>query len=196
MATAPMMFLARYLKDTQLVPIRGKECTSANAANRREFPTLVIATSDLPTILGADIENAVHQHAQLFSSVMFINDAGKLNVKRLPTEAQFSAVMGIIVRDFDKDGKKDILLAGNKFDVEVETTAADASVGLLMKGMGSLNFKSLKSFESGIFLPYNVKDIQAIPVNDDWAIVVGSNNDKLRVFSQVAGHPPRVLVAK
>lgn len=179
------VFLARYLKESQLVPIRGKECTSQQMPQIGEkFPTyLSFATSDLPTILGADIENAVHRQAQLFSTVMFINEGGKLSVRKLPVEAQFSAVTGIVVQDFDKDGKKDILLAGNKFDVEVETTAADASVGLFMKGMGNLSFKCLKSFESGIFLPYNVKDVQAIPVGSDWAVVVGSNNDKLRVFT-------------
>ena len=118
------VFLARYLKDTQLVPIRGKECTSQQMPVIAEkFPTfLSFATSDLPTILGADIETAIHQKAQLFSSVMLINDGGRLTVRKLPVEAQLSAVTGIIVKDFDKDGKKDILLAGNKFDVEVETT--------------------------------------------------------------------------
>jgi len=179
------VFLARYLSDTQLVPIRGKECTSQQMPGIAEkFPTyLSFATSDLPTILGKDIENAVHRKAQLFSSVMFINEGGKLTMRKLPVEAQLSAVMGIIVKDFDKDGKKDILLAGNKFDVEVETTAADASPGVFMKGSGNLNFTCMQPFESGFFVPFNVKDIQGIAVNDTWAIVVGSNNEKLRIFS-------------
>ena len=48
------VFLARYLSDTQLVPIRGKECTSQQMPGIAEkFPTyLSFATSDLPTILG------------------------------------------------------------------------------------------------------------------------------------------------
>jgi hypothetical protein len=128
------------------------------------------------------MENALHYKAHLFSSVILINDNGKLVTKRLPVEAQFSAVNGIIVKDFDQDGKKDILLAGNKFDVEVETTAADASPGLLMKGMGDFNFRCLKPFESGFFVPYNVKDIQAIRIKDQWGILVGINNEPLRIF--------------
>jgi hypothetical protein len=185
------VFLARYVKGTQLVPIRGKECTSQQMPTIGEkFPTfLSFATSDLPTILGADIETAVHRKAQLFSSVMLINDGGKLTVRKLPVDAQLSAVTGIIVKDFDKDGKKDIILAGNKFDVEVETTPADASPGLFMKGTGALTFKSTKTFESGFFVPYNVKDVQCIAVSNDWAVVVGVNNKGLRIFSTGSRSP-------
>jgi hypothetical protein len=105
-------------------------------------------------------------------------------MKKLPIEAQLSTVNGIIINDFDGDGKKDILIAGNKFDVEVETTPADASPGIFLKGLGDGNFKSYKTFESGFFVPYNVKDIQQIKVKDGWAVLVSSNNDVLRIFTR------------
>ncbi len=179
------IFLARYYRDSFLVPIRGKECTSQQMPVIAEkFPTyLSFATSDLPTILGKDIETAIHYKAHLFSSVMLINENGKFIIKKLPTEAQLSTVNGIIVQDFDNDGKKDILLAGNKFDVEVETTPADASPGLFMKGTGGIKFKCLKPFESGFFVPYNVKDVQLIKIKDTWSVLVSVNNEKLRIFS-------------
>jgi hypothetical protein len=186
------IFLARYYKDSLLVPIRGRECTSQQMPIiATKFPTYrSFASSNLPGILGKDIENALHYKAHLFSSVMLINENGKLHSKKLPMEAQLSTVNGIIVQDFDKDGIKDILLAGNKFDVEVETTAADASPGLFMKGTGGLNFKCLKPFESGFFVPYNVKDIQAIPVGNEWIIAVSSNNDALRMFKTNTSQVP------
>jgi hypothetical protein len=124
-----------------------------------------------------------------------VNDHGKLIVKPLPTEAQFSTVNGIIVQDFDQDGIKDILLAGNKFDVEVETTAADASPGLLLKGRGDLTYKSVKPFESGFFVPYNVKDIQPIKTQEGWAILVGINNTGMRVF-QTSHHVKSQSIAR
>lgn len=179
------IFLARYYKNDVLVPIRGKECTSQQMPVIAEkFPTyLSFAESDLPTILGKDIENALHFKAELFSSVILINDNGRLTVKPLPTDAQLSAVTGIIVHDFDQDGKKDILLAGNKFDVEVETTPADASPGLLMKGVGDLNFKCLKPYESGFFAPYNVKDMHLIKMKETWSVIVGINDGGIKMFS-------------
>ena len=150
----------------------------------QKFPTyLSFAESDLPTILGKDIESALHRKAHLFSSVMLINDGGRFSIKRLPTDTQLSAVMDVIVKDFDNDGRKDILVAGNKFDVEVETTPADASPGIFMKGLGDLNFKCLKPLESGFFVPYNVKDLHAVKTNNGWAILVGINNDRMRIFS-------------
>ncbi|MBK5279467.1 MAG: VCBS repeat-containing protein [Bacteroidia bacterium] len=179
------IFLARYYHDTLLVPIRGRECTSQQLPKiAQKFPTyLSFASSDLPTILGSDIENAIHYKAHLFSSVILINEKGKFVIKKLPAEAQLSAINGIIVHDFDNDGVKDILLGGNKFDVEVETTPADASPGLLLKGMGDLNFSCLKPYESGFFVPYNVKDVQMIKVDNKWTVLVSVNNERLRTFS-------------
>ncbi|KAH0533764.1 hypothetical protein FGG08_007567 [Glutinoglossum americanum] len=101
-----------------------------------------------------------------------VNEKGKFTVQKLPVDAQLSAINGILVQDFDGDGMKDILLSGNKFDVEVETTPADASPGLFLKGTGDLSFKPLKSFESGFFVPYNVKDMQMIQVKQERAILI------------------------
>ncbi len=182
------IFLARHLKDKDMmVPIRGRECTSQQCPMiSQKFPTyLSFAESDLSGILGEEqLKSALHYQAHLFSTVIFVNDKGHFTAKKLPMMAQLSTVNGIIVKDFDHDGKKDILIAGNKFDVEVETTPADASPGVFLKGLGNLNFKSYHPLESGFFVPYNVKDMQAVKVNDKWAIVVSSNNDKLRVFQQ------------
>ena len=101
----------------------------------------------------------------------------------MPLDAQLSTVNCIIVNDFDKDGKKDILIAGNKFDVEVETTPADASPGVFLKGMGNMNFQSAQPLESGFFVPYNVKDMQPVKMKNGWGILVSSNNDSLRIFT-------------
>ncbi len=177
------IFLAKHLNDI-VVPVRGRECTSMQCPMiARKFPTyLSFAESDLEGILGEDIKDALHYKAYLFSSVILINDKGKFRIKKLPAEAQLSAVNGIVINDFDSDGKKDMLLAGNKFDVEVETTPADASPGVFLKSLGDGNFKSYKPLESGFFVPHNVKDVKVITMNNNNAILVSSNNDMLRVF--------------
>jgi enediyne biosynthesis protein E4 len=74
-------------------------------------------------------------------------------------------------------------MAGNKFDVEVETTPADASPGVYLKGLGNNEFKSYKPLESGFFTPFNVKDIQPVKTAGNWSIVVSANNDQLRIFT-------------
>jgi len=177
------IFLAKHLNDI-MVPIRGRECTSQQCPMiAQKFPTfLSFAESDLKGILGEEIENAYHKQAYLFSSVIFINEKGKFTMKKLPVDAQLSTVNGILVKDFDNDGKKDILLAGNKFDVEVETTPADASVGLFLKGTTDGSFISTNPAESGFFAPYNVKDIKMIKTKAGVVVLVSSNNDLLRIF--------------
>jgi hypothetical protein len=65
----------------------------------------------------------------------------------------------------------------------VETTPADASPGVFLKGLGDLTFKSIKSEQSGFFIPYNVKDLQSITVKGEKAVLVGANNDRLRIFT-------------
>jgi hypothetical protein len=179
------VFLARYLPDSTLVPIRGRECTSQQMPLiAQKFPTYTaFANSDLAGILGnRNMEDALHYRAYLFSSVIATNENGRFALKPLPVEAQLSSVNGFIVEDLDGDGKKDILLAGNKFDVEVETTPADASVGLFLKGTDDGIFAPLKFHQSGFFAPYNVKDIQAVKVGGQWVVLVASNNDQLRLF--------------
>jgi hypothetical protein len=178
------IFLTEYFNNT-IVPVRGLESSSQQLPMiSHKFPTfLSYARSDLHAILGNGIENAIHRKAHLFSSVMLINNGSTLQIRKLPVEAQLSTVNGIIVEDFDMDGRKDILLAGNKFDVEVETTAADASPGVFLKGTGDLGFGSFKPYESGFFVPYNVKDMQQIKVKGEWTVIVSINNEGLRMFS-------------
>jgi hypothetical protein len=178
------IFLAKYNGETQ-VPVRGRECTSQQCPMiAQKFPSFVsFAESDLKTILGEEIETALHHKAHLFSSVVLINDNGKFTLKPLPVEAQLSTVNCILVNDFDKDGKKDLLIAGNKFDVEVETTPADGSPGVFLKGLGDFNFKATKPLESGFFVPYNVKDMQTIKTQNGTTILISSNDDLLRAFT-------------
>ena len=182
------IFLARYYQDSKLVPIRGKECSAQQMpVINAKFPTYrSFAQSDLQGILGKDMSNALHYKAHLFSSVILVNENGRFNIQRLPVEAQFSTVNGIIAKDFDGDGIKDLLLAGNKFDVEVETTAADASPGLFLQGTGKMAFRSVKPFESGFFVPYNVKDLQALNTVDGWLIIASVNNGAMRMFQSRA----------
>lgn len=178
------VFLARYIEDTLLVPIRGRECTSQQMpVIARRFPTFTsFAESDLNNILGRGINDALHLKAYLFSSVILVNNAGRLDIKKLPTEAQFSTVNGIYVHDFNHDGIKDILVAGNKFDVEVETTAADASPGLLMLGQGNFTYRCLKPLESGFSVPYNVKDMHVLKTGDNTTVLVSVSDGELKSF--------------
>ena len=81
----------------------------------------------------------------------------------------------------NNDNILDILIAGNKFEVEVETTRADASIGQLFLGNSTGAFEAVNYLKSGILLPSNVKDIQKIKLGEKTGILSAINDEKLHL---------------
>lgn len=175
--------LAKYYGKTQ-VPVRGRQCTSEQIPEIGEkFPTFnAFADADVGKILGKEIEEALHIEARLFASAIFINEGGKFTIQQLPQMAQLSSINGIIAEDYTGDGKTDLLVAGNLYGSEAETTRADASIGLLLQGNGNGGFTPLSVLESGFNVPFDVKDLQAIKVGNKKGALVACNDDLLRLF--------------
>ena len=179
--------LLAYYHGNELKPVRGKEIlTQQIPALQRMFPTYKeFAYADMKDILGPELENSLHRTVYEFSSIILINEKGMLKIKKLPVQAQFSTLNGIVIRDCDEDGIKDLIIGGNRFDVEVETTPSDASPGFVLIGKGNLEYQVKMPFESGLFIPHNVKDLQLITSGPETSILVSSNDDTLRVFRVV-----------
>jgi enediyne biosynthesis protein E4 len=176
------IFLTQHYQN-RLVPVRGKQCSSQQLPQiNQKFNTYKqFAKADIDDIL-PNINSALKYEAKVFESIILENNQGVLQIKKLPAEAQFSVVNGIVVHDFNNDNILDILIAGNKFEVEIETTRADASIGQLFLGTKNGFFKAINHQESGILLPSNVKDIQKIKFKNNIGILSAINNDKLRLF--------------
>ncbi len=183
------VFLAKDYKD-KIVPIRGKECSTEQLPGlSKRFTTYnAFATADLGTILNDKALSSQKHEVYMFQSVVLINDQNTFKIEKLPGQAQFSTIQDVIVSDFNKDGVHDILLAGNKFNVEIETTRADASIGLFMEGKDGLKFKPQGPNYSGVFLPENVKMLKRIKfgntMSGSWSngLLVGVNNGDLKVL--------------
>ncbi|MBK7233251.1 MAG: VCBS repeat-containing protein [Saprospiraceae bacterium] len=174
--------LAKYNGDIK-VPVRGKQCSQEQMPFiNKKFPSYNdFADANLEQIYGEGLNSGLKLESKEFQTCIFINEAGKFKKQYLPIQSQFSTTQSIIIEDFNKDGKKDILLAGNNFHSEVETTKADAGVGnLLIQKAGSFSFTTV--LESGLYLPYDVKDIQLINTPKGQRILVGSNNEVLRIL--------------
>lgn len=178
-------YLAKNYKG-KLVPVRGRQCSSEELNYIKDkYPTYRdFAAADVSDILGKKIKKAMHYEATLFSHTLFEKQSAEYNHKRLPTMPQFSVINGIIIKDFNHDGKPDILMAGNMFESEPETTRADANVGSLLINKGDGNFDDLEGSESGFFVPYNVRDIREIRLGKSGktGILVAINDGKLRLF--------------
>lgn len=167
-------------------PLRGRECSSQQVPMIKEkFENYdLFASSDVFEVYGENkLAEALHLEATNFASLYIENQGGgRFQVNPLPTDAQISSVNDFIVRDFNQDGHPDVLMAGNMFDAEVETTRADGGFGLLMLGDGTGHFRPLSKKESGFFVPYDVKSLSTINHNGKSLVLVGCNNAPLRVF--------------
>ncbi|SFF48338.1 VCBS repeat-containing protein [Thermoflexibacter ruber] len=117
----------------------------------------------------------------------FIENKGSSNfeVKSLPTLAQLSPVFCFLVLDYDKDGNKDLLLAGNFTAVKPEIGNYDACYGLLLKGDGKNNFTPIPVSQSGFFAQGEVRDMISLRLaNQKEVIIIAKNNDKVQILEK------------
>lgn len=167
-------------------PLRGKQCSSEQIPElKTKFKTYdIFASSNVGQIYGDDkLENALHYEATTFATTYFENIGnGVFEAHSLPQLAQLSSTNDFMIDDFNGDTHLDILLAGNLYDAEVETTRNDAGFGLLLVGDGKGNFTAVNRQESGFFVPYNVKNMATLKHKNGQLILVACNNDALQIF--------------
>jgi hypothetical protein len=125
----------------------------------------------------------LHYKADTFAS-SYIENLGDGNFKMstLPRFAQISNINDALVDDFNNDNHLDVLLVGNFFVSEIETTRNDAGKGLLLLGDGDGRFQPVSPFKSGVSAKGDAKNISYISVAGELKVLVANNNDKLQVF--------------
>ncbi len=143
------------------------------------------------------LSKSVVKQAYTFATTVFYGNAdGTFLPHPLPTEAQFSPVYAIMAKDFDADGAKDLLLAGNFHGLTPQLGRYDASHGVLLRGGRNATFKlpysnsnSMKGFtvvpmrNSGLSLTGQARDIVSLKYrNKQEVIIVAKNDDRFQVY--------------
>jgi hypothetical protein len=125
-----------------------------------------------------------HKEVYQMASCVLENVGGtSFKFHPLPPRAQFSSVQDIVVLDYNSDGNQDLLVAGNLFDTEPNTTRLDAGKGLLLHGDGHLGFKSFSAGSTGLRANPVVRKLGLIrSVEDKKLLVLANNNDSLQFF--------------
>jgi len=123
------------------------------------------------------------------NSSLLLNDGkGNFELIPLPLEAQLSPIFGIVATDFDHDGKLDILLTGNFFDVLPEIGRYDGNTGLILKGLGKdtngkPQFVALKPSQTGFSVKGQVRNMKkAKSINGKTLLLLAKNKDRVQVF--------------
>jgi hypothetical protein len=172
-------------------PLRGYSCSSSQIpAIKDKFKKYeLFAAADIFEVYGKrSLERSLNYQAKTFASSYIENlGNGKFKMHQLPNKAQFSSINDIIIDDYNKDGNLDILIAGNLYNAEVETTRNDAGKGLVMFGDGKGSFEAISKDDSGFFTPYNVKAMNKISVKGVPHIIVGCNDEALQIIRVEGG---------
>lgn len=147
------------------------------------------ASADMNTVLSKlKRENELIRKAVQFQSIWIENKGNfSFETHALPTAAQWSPVLGIATGDFNSDGKTDIILSGNQYDMHPYIGRYDASCGVLLAGRGKGSFEALPMQQSGIFIPGNARGLVTLRWGNQTALVAARNKGHLQLFVQNAG---------
>lgn len=153
------------------LPIMGKRYT--------DYKTYADAT--LKDMFGAsELEGATRLEATHLTTTLFEQNAnGKFVVKTLPMEVQVSPVHAIAVIDYDKDGKKDLLVCGNQLRTRLRLGQYDANLGILLHNNGNNNFSYVPQIRSGFNLKGEVRSI----LNINNSLYFGINQQKIASYT-------------
>lgn len=177
-----------YYNDGNLYPRAGKE------ALEREIPFLEeraptfheFGLSTLTDLFEEQLLNeSLHYQAKTFETSYLANN-GDDGIDRipLPNMAQISAVKGIISDDFDGDGIRDFLIAGNFYATHSRTPRNDAGIGLFLKEESDGYLMPVPATESGFYAGGDVKGLAVIKLGrrQSTGILIPKNDDFLQLI--------------
>ena len=95
-------------------------------------------------------QSAKQLSADHFETTYFENDRGVFKSRELPLQANFFPVYAISTGDFDRDGKQDMVLAGNMDHARIKIGKMDAGFGTFLKGDGKGGFTYIPQLQSGL----------------------------------------------
>jgi hypothetical protein len=128
----------------------------------------------------ADVAAAKTLDARTFASAVAMNRGeGHFALEQLPVEAQLAPVNASVARDFDGDGRVDLLLGGNFYATPPMLGRYDASYGLLLHGTGDGRFVAVDMPRSGVEITGQVRRMRVLRTRAGPLIAVARNDERL-----------------
>ncbi len=119
--------------------------------------------------------------ANRLQTTVFLNKNGKFVPMDLPVEADFSPVTQILSKDFNHDGKTDLLLLGNHSDNRLKLGSMDANYGCYLSGNGS-GFDYVNQSASGLSITGDVKSALEINIKNVNYLLIGASGQPLQFY--------------
>ena len=125
-----------------------------------------------------DISGAIVKRFDYPASCIAWNDGkGNFTIAELPVNVQLSSVNAIAVEDVNADGKPDLILGGNDFNLLPQFCRLDGSYGHVLLNKGNRHFEWLYPDRSGLQLGGQIRDIVTINGKDKSYVMILQNNE-------------------
>ena len=111
------------------------------------------------------------------NSIAINNGKGQFEIMALPYMVQLSSVHASLITDVNQDGKNDLIMAGNFFDLLPQFCSVDASYGHVLINKGNNVFEPQVATVSGLSVKGQVRDITMIQQKNRNTILFARNND-------------------
>ena len=148
-------------------------------------------SASVPEILGPNGAKTAELEANTLDSMVFLNRGDHFEALPLPVEAQFAPAFGLVVADYDGDGREDLFLAQNFFGVEPETSRYDGGRGLWLRGNGQGGFTAIPGQVSGIQIYGEQRGCAMTDYDHDGRpdLVVAQNSGPTRLYHNIGARP-------
>ena len=129
------------------------------------------------------VESSIIRKISTFKSIIAYNNGnGSFKIEELPAEVQFSSIHAIEVLE-NEQHEKDILLAGNTFDLKPQFSRLDANQGTVLTQDGSGEYVVKNSSETGFNVKGQVRSLKLFSnKNGDKFIIAGINSEAPKIF--------------
>lgn len=118
------------------------------------------------------------------AQTIFLENRGKQGFvqKALPQEVQYAPVYAMAAADVNRDGKLDLICAGNNAWTRIKFGRYESNHGMLFLGNGADGFKYVLQGISGLNVRGDVKSLQAVESDGRILLLFGVNHNAVRAF--------------
>nr|MBA3972418.1 VCBS repeat-containing protein [Bacteroidota bacterium] len=123
--------------------------------------------------------------SEILETVYLENTGKGFALKKLPVEAQYAPVYAITSLDANRDGKKDLVFAGNNSWTRIKFGQFTSSSGTLLTGNGTGQFNYVPQWKSGLKIRGDVRSLQVVGLdkNSHGQLILGINNSPAMAIS-------------